>query len=144
MARILRLGLLVSISLVVVLPTAARAQNGQPHADQRWRALTDGAYAYTLYCAQCHGDTGRGNGLKAKMLPTPVPDLRLIATRHRGFDPTFVVEHIYATNAWERRPMPAWGYVIRNGSGRSDAYALLAAHNLMRHVQSLQELQASR
>jgi hypothetical protein len=144
MARFLRLALLVSVWLLVVMVAAARAQTGRPSADQRWHALTDGAYAYNLYCAGCHGATGAGDGPKASRVAARVPDLRFLPTRSGRVDRTAVVEHIYATNTWQRDTMPAWGAVIRAGSGHSDAYAFLAAHNLMRHVESLQALQAHR
>lgn len=138
MTRILRLVLLVVAALVATAAVAA-AQSGQPTGEQRWKALADGKYAYSLYCATCHGEDGSGNGPAASRTPTKVPDLRAIDDGKGEFDHARVLEHIYATGQWSRDPMPAWGAVLRTGAQRSDGYALLAAHNLMRHVESLQE-----
>jgi mono/diheme cytochrome c family protein len=138
-----RLVLLVTVSLLLVTGLAF-AQNGQPTREQRWHAITDGAYAFDLYCAQCHGTSGKGDGPMASRLQTKVPDLRFLATRTGRVDRSSILEHIYATNMTKRAPMPAWGAALRAGTERSDAYALLAAHNLARHVESLQAVQARR
>ena len=137
MARTLRLVLLLVVSLVATAAVAA-AQSTQPTGEQRWRAIGDGRYAYTLYCAGCHGARGDGYGPAALREGTTMPDLRAIGHRTGEFDRNRVLEHIYATGQWSRDPMPAWGAVLRTGAGRSDGYALLAAHNLMAYVESLQ------
>lgn len=142
MARNLRFTVLLPLFMLVA--AAAWAQPKEPTRDQRWHALSDGAYAYNLYCADCHGRSGKGDGPAAVRLGTKVPDLRTMSERYGKFNRTFVLEHIFATNRWDREPMPAWGAVIRSHASQSDAFALLAAHNLMQHVESMQSVRASR
>ncbi len=36
--------------------------------------LTEGASVYTTHCAECHGDSGRGDGPKAGEIARPLPD----------------------------------------------------------------------
>jgi mono/diheme cytochrome c family protein len=144
MRESLRLALGVSLTIFGLAAPGLFAESNRPSGAERWQAISNGAYAYNLYCANCHGPSGRGNGLTAARLRTPVPDLTRISERRGRYDRTFIVEHILATNTWERGPMPAWGAVLRSHNGRSDAYTLLTAHNLMRHVASLQDVRATR
>ena len=134
----------VSVALMALAAPILSAQSNRPTGAERWQAISNGAYAYDLYCADCHGPNGRGNGVMVARLRTPVPDLTRISARRTRFDRTFIVEHILATNTTERAPMPAWGAVLRSHNGRSEAYTLLTAHNLMRHVEALQQVQATR
>lgn len=138
MASIVRHTLLV-LAGILVFAVVGSAQTRQLDSGERWRAITDGTFAYGAYCAGCHGQDGSGNSPLAKRNPTKVPDLRRLANQPGGFDKSMVLEHIYATNQWTRDPMPAWGNVFRTTAGRSDGYALLAAHNVMRYVESMQQ-----
>lgn len=38
-------------------------------------AKAPGRALYLVYCAECHGDSGRGDGPAADLMPGPVPDL---------------------------------------------------------------------
>jgi mono/diheme cytochrome c family protein len=138
MKSLLRLTFAVVCTLVA-LTAVASAQVTTPNGGERWKALTNGGYAYELYCAQCHGPDGTGNGPLAKKERLPVPDLTTVGARNGGFDKAKVMEHIFATNRQARPGMPAWGAYLRTTSQQSDAYALLAAHNVMRHVEALQQ-----
>jgi mono/diheme cytochrome c family protein len=137
MNRSLRLTFGVLYTLIAL--TAVASAQTTPNGEQRWRALTNGKYAFDIYCAQCHGTDGTGNGSLAKENHLPVPDLTTMESRNGGFDEVRVVEHIFATNRDARPGMPAWGSYFRTASQQSTAYALLTAHNVMRHVEALQQ-----
>ena len=137
MKRLLRLTFVVLCTLIAL--TAVASAQTTPNGEQRWRALTNGEYAFDIYCAQCHGTDGTGNGALAKQGHLPVPDLTTMESRNGGFDEARVIEHIFATNRDARPGMPAWGSYFRTASQQSPAYALLTAHNVMRHVEALQQ-----
>jgi mono/diheme cytochrome c family protein len=68
-------------ALLACLPVAAI----QPAYAQRARVVAEAAEDYTLYCAACHGDQGRGDGELASVLVKPASDLTGIAGRYDGF-----------------------------------------------------------
>lgn len=73
-----------------------------------------GGELYQRFCASCHGAQGEGNGPVAAMLNVAVPDLTLLARRHRGGFPTEQVRRIVdgrdVPAAHGARRMPVWGY----------------------------------
>jgi hypothetical protein len=90
MNRSLRLTFGVLYTLIAL--TAVASAQTTPNGEQRWRALTNGKYAFDIYCAQCHGTDGTGNGSLAKENHLPVPDLTTMESRNGGFDEVRVVE----------------------------------------------------
>jgi hypothetical protein len=52
---------------------------------QQAKVVAEAAEDYTLYCAACHGDEGRGDGELASVLVKPASDLTGIAGRYDGF-----------------------------------------------------------
>lgn len=80
-------------------------------------AIAQGKSAFQLNCAGCHGEGGKGSGLRAPELRRAPPDLTLIAARNGGIFPfkkvvaiidgrTFVVDH-------GGMEMPVWGTAFR-------------------------------
>jgi len=57
------LGLWFAIFMTVTLPSSVRAQN-----------QAEGKNLYNTYCATCHGDKGKGDGVAAKGLPAKPAD----------------------------------------------------------------------
>ena len=92
-----------------------------PLADSEPIAL--GELQYTLYCASCHGESGRGDGPVAEALKVRPTNLRLLRSVNNGTFPTErVVRYIdgrEAVGAHGTRQMPVWGNVWGEVDGRS-------------------------
>lgn len=72
---------------------------------------------YLRYCSSCHGREGRGNGPVSRDLKVKVPDLTLLAKKHKGVYP---LDDVMATIDGRRlvrghgdREMPVWGENFR-------------------------------
>ncbi len=75
--------------------------------------LSSGAQLYGEFCATCHGLKGHGDGPVAASAGEPVPDLTLLARRHRGIFPAEAVHRIVDGRSVPRAhgtvEMPVWG-----------------------------------
>ncbi|MBL8895430.1 MAG: c-type cytochrome [Rhizobiales bacterium] len=92
--------LLAAISLPIATPRADDL-TGSGEADFR------------MYCADCHGEDGRGNGPRAFGLSVPPPDLTKLAERHDGDFPreqvSALIDGRASVSAHGSREMPVWG-----------------------------------
>src|SRR5579864_6370056 len=57
-------------------------------------AADSGDEMYKEYCADCHGQTGKGDGPAATALKTPPPDLTLLAKKNGGKFPAHHVRSV--------------------------------------------------
>jgi len=80
--RLVLLALLVCMPIAGVQPVPAQQA---PLPAQRAKVVAEAEEDYTLYCAACHGDQGRGDGELASILVKPPSDLAGINERHGGF-----------------------------------------------------------
>jgi len=129
-----RLPLLLALllpTLLLALPAAANASPAKgeeavdPAKAEAVRELLatveelGGAYYYR-YCAACHGEGGKGDGLVAKALQPPPADLTRISERRDG---RFPIEELMANidgrtgdvPAHGLRDMPMWGERLGDG-----------------------------
>jgi mono/diheme cytochrome c family protein len=139
------LGLLV-MSGLVGLEITVFTQEPKPVPQVKSVAATpissiDGHDNYVAYCAVCHGQDAKGNGPAAPAMKAPVPDLTMIAQRHKGqFSATDVEQIIRGTGrtptpAHGVAEMPIWGNVfLYEDRGRST----LRISNLVKYLQSIQ------
>jgi mono/diheme cytochrome c family protein len=72
-----------------------------------------GRESFIIYCASCHGVSGRGDGPVAPALASPPPDLTAIAARANGvFDGAEVATFVDGRKriaAHGTSDMPVWG-----------------------------------
>jgi mono/diheme cytochrome c family protein len=101
-----------------------------------------GRDSFDLYCASCHGTSGRGDGTVAPSLRTRPADLTTLAQRNDG---AFLRDRVRASlTGADRSPaahgtadMPVWGPLLR--AFESDARVRVRIENLIAHVESLQQ-----
>ncbi len=101
------MGLLVSAGLL----GGGRAT---PASDEpRPSAPTAGARLYATYCANCHGERGRGDGPTASVLRVRVPDLTILSRSNNQEFPlnrvTRAIDGREPARAHGGGQMPIWG-----------------------------------
>jgi cytochrome c len=103
--RHLAIALLIAVLLLIIAAAAARAQD---------YSRLSGAQLYERFCASCHGDKGRGDGVVAAIFKVETPDLTRLTQRHGGVYPDEQVRRIIdgrkPIGAHGTRVMPVWGF----------------------------------
>jgi mono/diheme cytochrome c family protein len=108
----------------------------------RQAALAHGETVYRVYCAVCHGDSGRGNGPMSTILKVPVPDLTALTARNSGtFPQQRVQKQLEAddsgTPGHGTRSMPIFGPAfIETGPNANDARVRI--RDLIEYLKSIQ------
>lgn len=72
-----------------------------------------GESLYAAFCAACHGEDARGDGVLKPYLKVAAPDLTLIAARRNGQFPQQDIYRIIDGQSSDdnaHRHMPLWGY----------------------------------
>ena len=97
--------LTAAVALTLAVPTPALSTD-----------MSIGQHEYEMYCAACHGSSGRGDGWFSRYLKNPTPTIRQLKKRNGG---VFPVEHVYdvidgkkVANVHGSREMPIWGNVF--------------------------------
>jgi mono/diheme cytochrome c family protein len=76
-----------------------------------------GKFLYEIYCSNCHGERGGGDGPTAEVLTLKPPDLTRIAERHDDKFPDAEVRRIIdgrnVVRAHGRSQMPLWGLAFQ-------------------------------
>jgi mono/diheme cytochrome c family protein len=105
-----------------------------------------GARLYHRFCAACHGDKGRGDGVVAPFFKLAPPDLTQITKRHGGVFPTEKITQIIdgreAVAPHGAREMPVWGLELyladpKNPKSKKQVDDMIA--RLVEHLHSIQE-----
>ena len=132
--------LVALLTLSVAIPVVA--QSGRLQTPPLAPESLVGRDSFNLYCASCHGPSGRGDGPIASALRTRPADLTVLARRNRGTFPrdrvtAFVDGSSRALPAHGTTDMPVWGPIF-HALDASDARALVRLINLVAYVESLQ------
>ncbi len=92
----------------LVWPNGAEAQNA-----------AEGAKLYASYCATCHGDTGKGDGVAARSLPVKPRDHTDSAVMKQLTDQALANVILKGGSAVGKSAfMPAWGASLNEGQVR--------------------------
>lgn len=120
------------IICLALMPTLAAGQ-----------ALESGATLFQDYCAQCHGEDGRGGGPLVEDRPQQLPDLRTLSKRNGGIFPfqsiVEVVDGGTDIDMHGERFMPAWGQVFRFKEENGDALTHARILNLVWYLNKIQD-----
>jgi mono/diheme cytochrome c family protein len=89
----------ITLAATIIAPAAAPAQN-----------VAEGKNLYTTYCATCHGDQGKGDGVAARSLPVKPADHTNGAVMNQLSD-AFLADIITKGGSAVNKSgfMPAWG-----------------------------------
>ena len=103
----------------------------------------EGRDLFAVYCANCHGRTGIGDGPVVPALKVPPPDLTTLARRNGGVFPGAKVGVMLsgprraALPAHGSSDMPVWGPIFR-ALDPSDTQAAMRVSNLVLYLESIQ------
>jgi mono/diheme cytochrome c family protein len=132
--------LIVGVGLFVMAAARFAAQPPQKPPSILIESLA-GRDSFELYCASCHGTTGRGDGVVAAALRKRPADLTTLARRNDGAFPTDAVRGVIAGSerpvaAHGTTEMPVWGPLFR--AFESDTRTRLRIENLVSYIESIQ------
>lgn len=108
----LSLMLIAALLVAVAAPIAmAGAQEGETASETV--KVFKGKVTYRIYCSNCHGEEGRGDGNLAELLSVKPSDLTTIAKNNGGTFPTdeiiALVDGRETVKGHGRKEMPIWG-----------------------------------
>jgi mono/diheme cytochrome c family protein len=100
---------LLAVGPLIVLSTKSFSQDQAESP----AAESSAEHAFQLYCSNCHGDGGRGDGPMALDLTVPPPDLTKLSVRNGGVFPRERLQEIIdgreSLKNHGDREMPVWG-----------------------------------
>lgn len=127
--------------VVTAILAAGPAQASSPAPEPSTGPSGDGLYR--VYCATCHGRTGKGDGPLADSLRKRPPDLTLFAKRGGGlFDPGKVqriVDGRQPVKGHGGSDMPVWGDAFSHSvDGYTEEAVKARIEAIVRHLKSIQ------
>ena len=129
---------LISIAALLMLWVAASASAPQQAEREDYNS---GQYLYRVYCASCHGDTGRGDGPVADLGPRPADLTRLTAKQGGVFPRADVRATLDGTRplpGHRTGAMPNWRETLRRTERLDERTLNLRIDALVSHIESLQ------
>lgn len=128
-----------AVVLALVLGLAGWTTLAQEHQREDYES---GAYLYRAFCASCHGQTGKGDGPVADILPRRPTDLTLMSKRRGGTFPRAevlaVLDGTKQVPGHDGTAMPNWHQVFRTTGGGDDRVVRRRLEALADHLESLQ------
>ena len=132
----------------VILALALAA--GSAQAADVSNGLISGEADFKMYCASCHGETGKGDGPKSFGLSTPAPDLTTLTARYGAFPRERLAERVDGRAPLAghgTREMPVWGVWFKEeaadglgGAEGDDSTVARRVANLIDYIATLQGL----
>ena len=122
---------------------------GGLQAQEAGNAGVSGEADYNMYCANCHGEDGKGNGPKAFGLGKPVPDITTLSKRYGSFPREQLVRMIDGRDpiaGHVDREMPVWGIWFKEeaaaelgGAEGDEGSVARRLANLISYIETLQQ-----
>ena len=110
------------LGVLFLFALLAPVRSAEQPAD-RQQLAAEGAVTYRLYCRNCHGAKGAGDGKLAGMLSEEPSDLTGIALENGGEFPEdevrAVIDGREEVGAHGTREMPVWGEAFDDADGRT-------------------------
>jgi mono/diheme cytochrome c family protein len=101
---------LVALSLLLAAPELAPAQSAENELAFK---VAKGRVTYRIYCQNCHGTTGMGDGRISELLKVQPADLTLMSANNNGSFPAErahqVIDGRTEVKGHGSREMPIWG-----------------------------------
>lgn len=135
--------IMYALAVLLAAPSVQTAAAQASPAAEEPTTGPSGDGLFRVYCATCHGRTGKGDGPLADSLRYAPPDLTLIAKRNGGKFDSDKVHRIVDG----RRPvkghggtdMPVWGDAFRHSiDGYSEEAVKARIEAIVRHLKSIQ------
>ena len=133
----------LAAALLFLTPATLHAQE-----DMDPNAGLSGEHDFNMYCASCHGETGKGNGPKAFGLTIKPPNLTTLTERYREFPRDRLARMIDGRDpvpGHGDREMPVWGVWFKaeaaqdlGGAEGDEASVTRRVDNLIDYIESLQ------
>ena len=103
---------LIAILLLAVVTPMAIAGPEEETASQTVKVFK-GKVTFRIYCSNCHGEGGQGDGNLAELLSVPPADLTVIASKNGGVFPTETITKLVdgreTVKGHGLKEMPVWG-----------------------------------
>ena len=112
------------------------------HVPVKQTSAASGKEMYNMYCAVCHGTTGKGGGPAADALKTVPTDLTTLTKNEGGKFPSAHVASAIRGDinvpAHGSKDMPIWGNLFWHMSQGHEGEVQLRVANLTNYIESLQ------
>ena len=134
--------LILILAVLAALLFSAVRSGAQENQQERQDAIAFGKVSYRVYCQNCHGESGKGNGRLASILKVRPSDLTQISQRNGG---TFPVDRMHQiidgradVLAHGDREMPVWGQSFLERTD-NEADVRTKVHQLTVSLESIQQ-----
>ena len=147
----------ISLTLIAVLLVAAAAPIATASAQEDELAsqtvkVFKGKVTYRIYCSNCHGETGHGDGSLSELLSVRPANLTAIARNNGGEFPAEFINKLVdgreTVQGHGLKEMPVWGDAFQKSLQPSwteetdDERATRKIVEVVAFVESIQELEA--
>ena len=143
---------LIAVLLVAIATPFATASAQEDEAASQTVKVFKGKVTYRIYCSNCHGETGHGDGNLAELLSVKPTNLTAISRENGGEFPTELVTKLVdgreTVKGHGRQEMPVWGDAFQKSLQPSwteetdDERARRKIDEVVAFVESIQEPEA--
>jgi mono/diheme cytochrome c family protein len=140
--RALVLAFMVAMLGLVLFAQQKEFTKEVKHVPVKQTSAASGKEMYNMYCAVCHGTTGKGGGPAADALKTGPTDLTALTKNEGGKFPSAHVASAIRGDitvpAHGSKDMPIWGNLFWHMSQGHEGEVQLRVANLTNYIESLQ------